>query len=132
MPNQSVYQRQAECNEKTALAAQSGFPDWAVIMCFYAALHWVNHYALCNGDMKELDEGDDSPHHIRRKYVKKISRENKWRDLEECYELLFRASMTARYLRGLEDLDRTAREHYATSGVQPYFDYLDKIKKRLS
>ena len=72
MPNQSVYQRQAECNEKTALAAQSGFPDWAVIMCFYAALHWVNHYALCNGDTKELDEGDDSPHHIQRKYVKKF------------------------------------------------------------
>lgn len=132
MPDPNVYQRQAECNEKTAKAAQSGFPDWAVIMCFYAALHWVNHYAFCNGDINEFDNGDDSPHQLRRKYVQKIARKNKWPDLEKYYELLFQASMTARYLRGLEDLNRTAVAHYSKSGVECYFDYLDKIKKRLS
>lgn len=132
MPDPSVYRRQAELNEKTALAAQTGFPDWAVIMCFYAALHWVNDYAFRQGDIGEFDDDDTSPHKLRRHYVQKISRKNKWRDLEEAYELLFRASMTARYLRGLEGLNRTAREHYTKNGVQFCFDYLEVVKSRLS
>ncbi|MBG1257737.1 MULTISPECIES: hypothetical protein [Nostoc] len=133
MPNQSIYQQQAEFNEKTAIAAQSGFPDWAVIMCFYAALHWVNDYAFREGNIKEFDTNDDySPHKLRRMYVKKIAKLNRWNDLEEAYELLYRASMTARYLRGLENQNCTAREYYAKNGVQFCFDDLEKIKKRLS
>lgn len=132
MTEPSIYRRQAELNEQTARAAQLGFPDWAVIMCFYAALHWVNDYAFRQGDIGEFESDDDSPHGLRRKYVKRIARSKGWRDLEEAYELLYRASMTARYLRDLEDLNITAREHYATHDIQFCFDYLEVIKKRLS
>ncbi len=133
MPNLSVYQQQAEFNEQTAKAAQSGFPDWAVIMCFYAALHWVNDYAFRQGDIKNFEnDGDsDSPHKRRRMYVKKIAKQNNWKDLEEAYELLYRVSMTARYLEGLEKQNCTAREHYAKNDIQFCFEYLEKIKKRL-
>jgi hypothetical protein len=139
MCSPSVYCRQAESNEQTAIAAKKGFPDWAVIMCFYAALHWVNDYAFHQGEIEELEGTGDKDtsqnlHKLRRLYVKKIARINNWRDLEEAYELLFRASMTARYLRGLESLNRTAREHYSNneSFVQNCFDDLAIVKSRLS
>jgi hypothetical protein len=139
MCSPSVYRRQAESNEQTAIAAKKGFPDWAVIMCFYAALHWVNECAFQQGEIEELEEAGDSDssqtlHKIRRSYVKKIARKNKWRDFEDAYELLFRASMTARYLRGLESLNRTAREHYSNNDtvVQACFDALEVVKSRLS
>jgi hypothetical protein len=60
MCSPSVYRRQAESNEQTAIAAKKGFPDWAVIMCFYAALHWVNDYAFHQGEIEELEEAGDS------------------------------------------------------------------------
>ncbi|HBL12452.1 MAG TPA: hypothetical protein DD379_13800 [Cyanobacteria bacterium UBA11162] len=139
MCSPSVYRRQAESNEQTALAAKNGFPDWAVIMCFYAALHWVNDYAFQQGEIEELEEAGENDssqklHKLRRLYVKKISRINKWRDLEDAYVFLFGVSMTARYLRGLENLNRTAREHYSNneSVVQNCFDCLEVVKSRLS
>ena len=139
MCSPSVYRRQAESNEQTALAAKKGFPDWAVIMCFYAALHWVNEYAFQQAEIEELEEVGDNDssqklHKLRRLYVKKISRINKWRDLEDAYVFLFGVSMTARYLRGLESLNRTAREHYSNneSVVQNCFDCLEVVKNRLS
>jgi hypothetical protein len=137
MCNPTVYRRQAEFNEQTAIAAKQGFPDWAVIMCFYAALHWVNDYAVRQQETQELESSGDnegSLHTIRRSYVKKISRKNKWRDLEDADVFLFGVSMTARYLRGLEKLNRTAREHYShdKNTVQMCFDALEVIKSRLS
>jgi hypothetical protein len=131
--NQSVYRQQAELNEQTANAARSGFPDWSVIMCFYAALHWVNDHAFREGRIQEFsDDEDTSPHKRRRMYVKGIARKNKWPDLEDAYELLYRGSMTARYLRGLEELNCTARKYYADNNIQFYFDYLETVKKRLA
>ena len=101
-------------------------------MCFYAALHWVNDYAFRQGELEAFSSDDDSPHSLRRKYVKRIARRERWRDLEESYELLYRASMTARYLAGLENLGRTARKHYADINIQLYFESLDVIRKRLN
>jgi hypothetical protein len=131
---ESIYRKQAILNEETAKAARLGFPDWAVVMCFYAALQWVNDYAFRQGKIQEFNVGDEniSPHKLRKTFVKKVARENKWNDLEEAYELLYRASMTARYLRGLENQNCTAREHYAKNGVDFCFQYLETIKKRLS
>ena len=140
MPNHSIYRRQAEKNENTAIAAQSGFPDWAVIMCFYAALHWVNDYAYCNNEMEELkpefyiDENGNKPseHGARKKYVRKIARSKKISSLESAYKKLFDESMKARYLQGLENDNCTAVEHYLEAGVQFCFNYLNQIKKGLS
>jgi hypothetical protein len=135
MESQSVYQRQAEKNEQTADAARSGFPDWAVIMCFYAALHWVNDYAFRNNEMRELEPGfhDDRPsnHEARKRYVKKIARNKRYIDLEKAYKNLFDESMKARYLKGLEDEECTATDHYSECGVKFCFDYLEQIKKGL-
>jgi hypothetical protein len=131
MPEDSVYRRQARSNEETAKAARSGFPDWAVIMCFYAALHWINDYALRHGEIDSFDVSDSSPHSARRKYVKKLARAKRWEDLQDAYEILFRASMTARYLQDLEELNCSAREHYKKYGVDFCFDCLKTIKNRL-
>ncbi len=77
--NHSVYRQQAEFNEQTANAARFGFPDWAVIMCFYAALHWVNDHAFQAGRIQDFsDDEETSPHKLRRKYVKEIARKNRW------------------------------------------------------
>ncbi|NEP60724.1 MAG: hypothetical protein F6K31_27640 [Symploca sp. SIO2G7] len=132
MPEESVYRRQAKVNEDTANAARLGFPDWAVIMCFYAAIHWINDYAFRQGEkIDDSDVSDSSPHKARGKYVKKLARAKKWGDLQDAYATLFRASMTARYLKDLEGKDRTAREHYAIYGVDFAFDCLKTIKNRL-
>ncbi|MEP0755724.1 hypothetical protein NDA03_26435 [Trichocoleus sp. Lan] len=139
MPNHSVYRRQAEKNENTAKAAQSGFFDWAVIMCFYAALHWVNDYAFRNNEMGKLepsfyvDENGKKPseHGARLRYVKRVARRTGYMELETAYKNLFAESMKARYLQGLEEEDCTAVDHYKTVGVQFCFDYLEKVKKGL-
>ncbi|NET57197.1 MAG: hypothetical protein F6K47_13845 [Symploca sp. SIO2E6] len=132
MPKESVYRRQARANEGTAKAARLGFPDWAVIMCFYAALHWINDYALRQGKkIYDSDVSDSSQHSARRKYVKKLARDNKWGDLQDAYQTLYQASMTARYLEDLEGKDITAIEHYAKYGVDFAFKCLEIIKNRL-
>jgi hypothetical protein len=41
MPQDFVHQSQAEHNEKAANFVKNAYPDWAVTMCFYAAIHWV-------------------------------------------------------------------------------------------
>ncbi len=40
--------------------------------------------------------------------------------------------MTARYLRGLEESNCTARKYYIANNIQFYFDYLETVKKRLT
>jgi hypothetical protein len=136
MPNHSVYRQQAEKNEITAKAAKNGFPDCAVIMCFYAALHWVNDYAFRNNEMIDLNptfySNEISNHEARKKYVKKIARQRRYMKLETAYKNLFDESMKARYLKELEDENCTAREHYLETGIQFCFDYLEQVKKGLS
>lgn len=135
MQNPSVYRRQAEKNENTARAAQAGYSDWAVIMCFYAALHWVNDYAFRNNEMielkKEFYSDSFSDHTARNKYVAKIARRKNYPKLETAYKNLFEESMKARYLKDLEDEDCTATEHYSKDDVQICFEYLEQIKKGL-
>ncbi|NEQ71405.1 MAG: hypothetical protein F6K21_39760, partial [Symploca sp. SIO2D2] len=104
----------------------------AVVMCFYAALHWINDYASRQGEkIDNFGASDSSQHSARWKYVKKLARAKNWGDLQDAYETLFRASITARYLKDLEGLDCSAREHYAKYGVDFAFDCLKTIKNRL-
>ncbi len=42
---QSIYEQHARLNEEIAKIAHTEAPEWAIIMYFYAALHWVNDYA---------------------------------------------------------------------------------------
>ena len=46
MTDRSIYFQQAQANEESAKMAQKDSPEWAIIMYFYAALHYVNDYAL--------------------------------------------------------------------------------------
>jgi hypothetical protein len=140
MSTESVYSRQAISNENTARAAQNGFPDWAVTMCFYAALHWVNHYAYINNEIKQVipqeNNTNDSTHKIKRNYIEKICRlnaRNGFQDVEKAYKFLFNQSMKSRYLQDLDE-DVTAREYYAqnTNEVKSCFDKLSIIKSKLS
>jgi hypothetical protein len=140
MVNYNVYRRQAEKNEDTAKAARSGFPDWAVIMCFYAALHWVNDYAFRNNEMINTkpsfycDDNGKKPseHRAKQNYIKHVARRKNNPKLETAYKNLFDESMKARYLKELEDEDCTATDYYSEVGVQFCFDYLEQIKKGLS
>jgi hypothetical protein len=152
----SIYQQQAEWNEATAQAAKKGFPDWAVIMCFYAALHWVNYHACLSGKIEELKVNESvsgrtlTQHDLKKRYVQKIAREDKQaveakykspknnqfkegrqraKELEDAYKLLYSASMRARYLDGLSI---TAKEHYSGKDIDEYFHYLIVIKERFS
>lgn len=137
MTSDNVYKRQAEFNEQEAITAQNNCPDWAVIMFFYAALHWINHYAYENNELEALFEkerkSNDSMHKIKRDYVVQIAKNNNFKDLEKAYKYLFNASMTARYLENLDE-DITAREYYLRNKaeVSQCFRYLQDIKKKLS
>jgi hypothetical protein len=48
-PSAQMHYEQAELNEKAALVVKEHQPDWAVTICFYAALHWIEGYALNTG-----------------------------------------------------------------------------------
>ncbi|HLP90472.1 MAG TPA: hypothetical protein VK184_18035 [Nostocaceae cyanobacterium] len=135
MSNKSIYQQQAELNEEIAAAAQLGFPEWAIIMYFYAALHWINDYAYRNGEMEELKKNaDESQHKTRREYIKKVAKRKKRRELEECYKTLFSDSIIARYLEDEQGgcINSTARQYYSKCNIKDYIDCLETIKKILA
>ncbi|MBE9233762.1 hypothetical protein IQ231_19335 [Cuspidothrix issatschenkoi LEGE 03284] len=161
MPEASIYQEQAKLNEDIAQTAKkAGFSDWAIIMCFYSALHWVNYHAYNNGNSKDLiidkskykdEKRIPTAHDLKKIYVQKIAREDyqilkdkykypkeksllkkeaiELQKLEKAYEILFNASMTARYLDGLTI---TARDYYKSQDIEYYFEKLEIIKKRFS
>lgn len=63
MPSKQSHREQAEYNEEAALSIRDTSPDWAVTMCFYAALHWVEWYAKVRGDELERQyQNYPSPH----------------------------------------------------------------------
>ncbi|ALB40268.1 MAG: hypothetical protein HEQ13_20045 [Dolichospermum sp. DEX189] len=52
MTEPSIYLLQSQANEESAKIAQKYFPEWAIIMYFYAALHLINDYAL---ELNQID-----------------------------------------------------------------------------
>ncbi len=131
--NPSIYELQARVNEETAKLAHKDFPEWAIIMYFYAALHWINDYAYRNNQLSVLDKSDGiSQHTSRKKYVKEIAYKKGCQDIYENYKFLFDESMLARYLENNdEELDSTSRDFFSNVDIKKYSDALFIIKKRL-
>lgn len=161
MPEASIYKEQALLNENTAQAAKQGFCDWAVIMCFYSALHWVNYHAHTNGNSQELildksqyPKGTRVPtlHDLKFYYVQKIVNEdaeklidtfqnsnknnkNYKEKLEEVKKLRVayeRLLNASMKARYLHDLTTTSRAYYTSQNIEYFFNDLEIIKKRLS
>ncbi len=103
------YLEQAKSNEQAARSVVNSYPDWAVTICFYAALHWVEYYACINGSDIEQEFEGRSPHESRRDYVKNLSRQLGNRNLIKVYENLEKESRKARYL---EDISTNAKAYY--------------------
>ncbi|MTJ10553.1 hypothetical protein [Anabaena sp. UHCC 0204] len=136
MSKQSIYEQQAKLNEEIAKKAQTDSPEWAIIMYFYAALHWVNDYANKRGEIYKLQPTDSnkSPHRLRLIYVKKISpSKGKEDELYKNYRFLFEESKVARYLEDGEFncINMTAKEYYKQCNIKEYIDSLEIIKKML-
>ncbi|MFM7368667.1 MAG: hypothetical protein ACKO2Z_12925, partial [Sphaerospermopsis kisseleviana] len=129
MTEPSIYLLQAKANEESAKIAQKDFPEWAIIMYFYAALHLINDYAYERNQLDEL-EG----HSSRRNYVKTIARDTGFKDLIARYDELFGESLLARYLEKEEyngeftELGCTAREHYSKYTVKDFEKIDDKLQ----
>jgi hypothetical protein len=105
-------------------------------MYFYAALHWVNNYALKRGEISQLQDMSKttSPHKLRRYYVKRVSRYKGNEDeLYVNYKFLFSESMIARYLEDEEFncINSNAREYYRECNIKDYIDSLETIKRIL-
>ena len=130
MPTEQLHQEQAEANEKAANQIKQTIPDWAVTICFYAALHYVERYAKRKGDDIENDYQGQSLHVSRRKYVNDIAFKLRNRSLRIAYENLERASRKARYL---EKLPTNARSYYTerTPEVTKSFQNLRTVKQLL-
>ncbi|MBD2435576.1 HEPN domain-containing protein [Nostoc sp. FACHB-110] len=128
------YQEQARSNEEAARLIEKDYPDWAVTMCFYAALHWVKCYAAQAGyDMEKLQSHDE-----HRGYLYDLAYEKlKKRELHQLYDDLHGASEKARYFkssshrRSVQPIrDDNAINYFRTHKreVNAAFDKLQQIK----
>ncbi len=124
------YLEQAKSNEQAARSLEKNHPDWAVTICFYAALHWVEYYACVRGSDIEQEYPGRSPHESRRDFVDDLARKLGNRNLRNVYEDLEIQSRKARYLQGLTT---DARTYYTKnkSRVTDCFQNLQKIKQIL-
>lgn len=93
---------QAKNNEQAARSIRDSYPDWAVTMCFYAALHLVEYYACVNGiDIASQYPLSKSVHDSRRNYVIDFSYELRNKNLRKVYEDLEEESKVARYMKNI-------------------------------
>jgi hypothetical protein len=126
MASPEAHFDQAEHNERAARSVERNYPDWAVTMYFYAALHWVERYAKLNGCDIERDYPDGrSRHECRRMYIDDVAYEQRRSTLRRDYEDLESESRKARYL---EDLDSNARTYY-TENRQKMTDSAQKLQR---
>ena len=128
MASINVHLQQADLNERAALDNRIKHPHVCIIMCFYAALHYVEAYAAwCGDDIYQLYSGGLSQHNRRSKYVDDIATVNDLIDLPLAYEKLYQASMRARYLQGIQ----TNSVHYFRVGTDFYIKQLETVKVEL-
>ncbi len=151
MPSLTTHIQQAELNEEAALFNQDSFPHVAIIMCFYAALHYVEAYAAWHNDNiyelysdpVEIDAGCSpvsskgatqqkrlTQHQRYQSYVDDIATDNGWDDLPVIYEQLRKASEKARYLKGIKDKNKTSGRHFKL-GADFYIAKLQLLKASL-
>jgi hypothetical protein len=136
MTEPSIYLLQAKINEESAKIAQKEFPEWAIIMYFYAALHFIKDYAYERNDLDKLEKiGNQSAHLSTINYVNNIAKDIKCYDLIAEYKYLFKESLLARYLEnGSDYLECTAREDYSKYTEKDWETIrgkLERIKMRL-
>ena len=127
----TAYKEQAKSNEAAALALKEHYPDWAVTMCFYAALHWVNYHAAKTGTITFARARDSTLHNQRRDYVKDFSAETRNRNLQKAYEFLEKESKKSRYG---EDLDEHPVSYYRwhRGYIKEAFKNLELVRHCLS
>ena len=133
MPSEQSHREQAEYNEQAAASIRDTSPDWAVTMCFYAALHWVEWYAKVRGD--DLDrqyQNYPSPHDRLLAYVFDIAKNPQYRDLNKAYNDWKNASKISRYLTDIRTNSRLYYSRYKTREVDKSFDNLPIVKQRLN
>lgn len=133
MPRPNVHLEQAQYNEKLAVEAQSQYPDWAVTKFFYAALHYIEAYALSKGvkiSNTYQNEGF-SLHEKRQRYVENISDDNDWDDdFAIAYARLSELSQKARYLK---NISTTAAQHFKNNSETAICaEELEKIKSKVN
>ncbi|BAZ87817.1 hypothetical protein [Dolichospermum compactum] len=124
-----LHIKQAELNEDAAdIAAQSECYDWAVTMCFYAALHYVEGHAIFNSKdiYAEYYNIESNQHNRRIAYVHDVSYD-KYGDMlrSAAYETLYKASMKARYM---ENIPCYSRKYFKLS-FNRYFQELSIVKE---
>jgi hypothetical protein len=125
------YLDQAKSNEKAARSLEKTYPDWAVTICFYAALHWLEYYACVTGCDIEQEYPGNSPHESRRDYVIELASKLRNKNLRNAYIKLEEESRKARYL---QNLTTDAKTYYTKNKlkVTDSFQNLQQIKQLLS
>lgn len=131
MSSPENHREQAEHNERAARNTEHNYPDWAVTMYFYAALHWVERYAQLKGcNIAEDYAPGRSKHSSRRLYISDVAKELGSSTLYKAYEDLEKESRKARYL---ESLEGNARTYYTKKRqkVTESSQNLQKVKQLL-
>ncbi|MEI6442912.1 MAG: hypothetical protein WCO29_07245 [Nostocales cyanobacterium ELA583] len=121
------YLEQAKTNEQAARDLEKTYPDWAVTICFYAALHWVEYYACKKGCDINQEYPGPSPHSSRKDYIRELAFELGNRSLRNAYIELESESRKARYL---QDINTSAKLYYTNNKlkVNQSFQNLQKIR----
>ena len=135
MPSEQSHREQAEYNEEAALSIRDTSPDWAVTMCFYAALHWVRWYAEVKEENIEImyrNSERHSPHDRLLNYVRDIGNTRGDRKLVNAYKNLRTECDTARYLKG--GIITNSRDYYTMykKDVDKSFENLKTVKDQLN
>lgn len=110
MASQDEHKKQAAYNCEAAQRVEQNIPDWAITMCFYAALHYVETYAIkTNVDIKNDYSRKQSLHEKRRDYIKDLAYTIRNRNLKKAYLSLEKESKNSRYIN---ELRFNSREYY--------------------
>ena len=115
MASQDEHKKQAAYNCEAAQRVEQNIPDWAITMCFYAALHYVETYAIrTNVDIKndypkKSCSRKPSLHEKRRDYIEDLAYHLRNRNLRKAYSNLEKESKNSRYIN---ELRFNSREYY--------------------
>ncbi|MEB3149433.1 MAG: hypothetical protein VKL60_10455 [Sphaerospermopsis sp.] len=122
------YLEQAKSNEEAARSIENSYPDWTVIMCFYAGLHLVEYYACQKGEDISNQIQNKSPHDSRRDYIRRLAKKLNNKNVEKLYNSLEEVSQISRYLKGIKYISAVAYFKDHKSDVNKTFDKLQQFK----
>lgn len=127
----SIHKKQSELNEEAAKnAAKSGLYDWAVTMCFYSSLHYIEAYAKHQGINIGQEYSQCRTQHERRfYYVQDVDYDLDFNgSLINAYDKLYQGSKIARYLEGIQNM--TARKYFESVYIE-HLKALETIKNKI-